>query len=73
MAPSRKMHHGDGFSVSSIFYVWRHRNGQPEADIKFADINLPLAGIAFALVAVFLRVRTPEGTIREKLGRLDGT
>ncbi|KAL1947356.1 hypothetical protein VTO73DRAFT_14317 [Trametes versicolor] len=36
-------------------------------------INLPLAGIAFALVAVFLRVRTPEGTIREKLGRLDGT
>ncbi|KAI0363614.1 MFS multidrug transporter [Pilatotrama ljubarskyi] len=34
-------------------------------------INLPLAGAAFVLVAVFLRVRTPEGSLREKLGRVD--
>ncbi|KAJ3001773.1 hypothetical protein NUW54_g6220 [Trametes sanguinea] len=34
-------------------------------------INLPLAGIAFILVAAFLRVRTPEGTLREKLSRVD--
>ncbi|KAI0656482.1 MFS multidrug transporter [Cubamyces menziesii] len=34
-------------------------------------INLPLAGIAFILVAIFLRVRTPEGTLRQKLGRVD--
>ncbi|KAL7279441.1 hypothetical protein ACG7TL_007283 [Trametes sanguinea] len=34
-------------------------------------INLPLAGVAFILVAVFLRVRTPEGTLREKLARVD--
>ncbi|KAI0763293.1 MFS multidrug transporter [Trametes elegans] len=34
-------------------------------------INLPLAGIAFVLVALFLRVRTPEGSLRSKLGRVD--
>ncbi|TBU53297.1 iron permease [Dichomitus squalens] len=34
-------------------------------------LNLPLAGISFVLVAVFLRVRTPEGSIREKLARVD--
>ncbi|KAJ2998456.1 hypothetical protein NUW54_g7027 [Trametes sanguinea] len=34
-------------------------------------INLPLAGIAFSLVALFLRVRTPPGTLREKLARID--
>ncbi|EIW57943.1 MFS multidrug transporter [Trametes versicolor FP-101664 SS1] len=34
-------------------------------------INLPLAGIAFILVAIFLRVRTPEGSLRSKLARVD--
>ncbi|KAI0636269.1 MFS multidrug transporter [Trametes polyzona] len=34
-------------------------------------INLPLAGIAFILVAVFLRVRTPEGSLKSKLARVD--
>ncbi|KAI0648727.1 iron permease [Trametes meyenii] len=34
-------------------------------------LNLPLAGISFVLVAVFLRVRTPEGSMREKLARVD--
>ncbi|KAI9066150.1 MFS multidrug transporter [Trametes sanguinea] len=34
-------------------------------------INLPLGGIAFVLVAVFLRVRTPPGSFKEKLGRVD--
>ncbi|KAI0656495.1 iron permease [Cubamyces menziesii] len=34
-------------------------------------LNLPLSGIAFVLVAVFLRVRTPEGSMREKLRRVD--
>ncbi|KAJ3554089.1 hypothetical protein NM688_g3288 [Phlebia brevispora] len=36
-------------------------------------INLPLAGIAFVLVWLFLRVRTPEGSMREKLKRVDWT
>ena len=35
------------------------------------DLNLPLAGIAFALVAVFLRVKIPEGSMRDKLARVD--
>ncbi|OSC98500.1 MFS multidrug transporter [Trametes coccinea BRFM310] len=34
-------------------------------------INLPLGGIAFVLVAIFLRVRTPPGSFKEKLGRVD--
>ncbi|EJF56221.1 iron permease [Dichomitus squalens LYAD-421 SS1] len=34
-------------------------------------LNLPLAGIAFVLVACFLRVRTPPGSLREKLVRID--
>ncbi|KAH9933607.1 iron permease [Epithele typhae] len=34
-------------------------------------LNLPLAGVSFVLVAAFLRVRTPDGTIKEKLGRID--
>ncbi|KAM5544683.1 hypothetical protein V8D89_001581 [Ganoderma adspersum] len=34
-------------------------------------LNLPLAGVAFVLVAVFLRVKTPEGSMRDKLARVD--
>ncbi|TBU37707.1 major facilitator superfamily domain-containing protein [Dichomitus squalens] len=36
-------------------------------------LNLPLIGIAFFLVLFFLRVRTPPGSVREKLSRLDVT
>ncbi|CDO74981.1 hypothetical protein BN946_scf184945.g53 [Trametes cinnabarina] len=39
--------------------------------IAARNLNLPLAGICFVLVAVFLRVRTPEGSMREKLTRID--
>ena len=35
------------------------------------DLNLPLTGIAFLLVLSFLRVRTPPGTVKSKLKRLD--
>jgi MFS family permease len=34
-------------------------------------MNLPLCGIAFALVAIFLRVRTPPGSVLSKLARID--
>ncbi|KAI0667888.1 iron permease [Trametes maxima] len=34
-------------------------------------LNLPLSGVAFVLVALFLRVRTPGGTLKEKLSRID--
>ncbi|TFK80209.1 MFS general substrate transporter, partial [Polyporus arcularius HHB13444] len=36
-------------------------------------INLPLTGVAFTLVAVFLRVHTPGGAILTKLSRVDWT
>ncbi|KAH9933581.1 uncharacterized protein BXZ73DRAFT_100965 [Epithele typhae] len=34
-------------------------------------LNLPLAGIAFFLAMISLRVRTPEGSLREKIVRID--
>ncbi|KAF7313378.1 MFS domain-containing protein [Mycena chlorophos] len=34
-------------------------------------LNLPICGLAMLLVFFFLRVRTPPGTISEKLGRVD--
>ncbi|KAI0921395.1 hypothetical protein AcW1_004613 [Taiwanofungus camphoratus] len=34
-------------------------------------LNLPLTGIAFVLVLLFLRVRTPGGSVRTKLARVD--
>jgi MFS family permease len=37
----------------------------------FLDINLPLTAIAFVLVLFCLRVRTPSGSVRDKLLRID--
>ncbi|GBE86280.1 Efflux pump FUS6 [Sparassis crispa] len=34
-------------------------------------INLPLTGVSFTLVVIFLRVRTPHGSIKQKLSRID--
>ncbi|KAJ7762782.1 iron permease [Mycena maculata] len=34
-------------------------------------LNLPLTGIAFLLVSMYLSVRHPEGTVRSKLARVD--
>ncbi|KAJ7701234.1 iron permease [Mycena rosella] len=34
-------------------------------------LNLPLAGLAFSLVVMYLSVNRPEGSIREKLGQVD--
>jgi hypothetical protein len=34
-------------------------------------LNLPLTGIVFAVVALFMNLKTPAGTMREKLGRMD--
>ncbi|OBZ72796.1 putative transporter C3H1.06c [Grifola frondosa] len=34
-------------------------------------VNLPLTGIAFGLVILFLHVRAPEGAVRAKLARVD--
>ncbi|KAH9933611.1 iron permease [Epithele typhae] len=34
-------------------------------------LNIPIASVSFACVAVFLNVKTPPGSVREKLGRVD--
>jgi len=34
-------------------------------------INLPLTGVAFVFVLIFLRVKTPPGTVSEKLRKID--
>jgi hypothetical protein len=34
-------------------------------------LNLPLTGVVFAVVALFMNLKVPAGTIREKLGRMD--
>ncbi|KAF7362520.1 Iron permease [Mycena venus] len=36
-------------------------------------LNIPICGAAALLVVLFLRLRTPAGTLREKLGRIDYT
>ena len=34
-------------------------------------INLPLCGVSFVLIGLFLRIPSPKGTFREKLRRID--
>ena len=63
-SPKRRL--GDGFSVS-----FRRNLGAFGSSWVRTDLNLPLAGIAFFLVMVFLRVRTPGGSLREKITRID--
>ena len=35
------------------------------------DLNLPISGVSAALVLIFLKLRTPAGTFKEKFGRMD--
>ncbi|KAH8101198.1 Mfs1.2 [Cristinia sonorae] len=37
----------------------------------FFYLNLPICGVALLMAALFLRLPTPPGTLREKLGRMD--
>ncbi len=59
---------GDGYSVSyltTVLYLC-------QAGIyAVVDLNLPIAAIAALLVVTCLHLRTPTGTVREKLGRID--
>ena len=66
--PWRKKLRGVGFSVShtqfELYLVL-------EADKNIPDINLPLCAICFALVLFFLKVRTPPGSVKDKLSKID--
>ena len=67
--PWHKKLPGVGFSVSHTqFELYLVQ----EPDIKFIlDINLPLCAICFALVLFFLKVRTPPGSVKDKLSKID--
>ena len=62
-----KERHGVGFSVGHT----KSEHLVLEADIDILDINLPLCAICFALVLFFLKVRTPPGSVKDKLSKID--
>jgi len=35
------------------------------------DMNLPICGVAAVFVLLFLRLRTPEGSLKEKASKID--
>lgn len=35
------------------------------------DLNLPIGGVAALLVVFFMKLKTPEGTARQKLAKID--
>ena len=39
--------------------------------IVIADLNLPICAFSALIALIFLNLPTPEGTWRQKLGRLD--
>ena len=43
------------------------------AHTRISDINLPITGLAMALVVLFLKVKSPGGSFREKVLGLDWT
>jgi hypothetical protein len=62
---------GGGFSV-------RQYSSQPISQasigpitISIADLNIPVCGLVAALVLFSVRLKTPGGTLKEKLGRMD--
>jgi hypothetical protein len=38
---------------------------------KHLDLNLPICALAGSLVLLFLRLKTPTATLREKLSKID--
>ena len=57
---------GDGYFVTTSF-----RKLAPHIDTFLVDLNLPLTGVAAILVLVYLKLRTPGGSLREKVSRMD--
>ena len=39
--------------------------------LLLSDLNIPICGLAAALVFAFLRLRVPEGAFRDKMSRVD--
>jgi hypothetical protein len=58
------MAHGDGCFVGCL----KMRFHLPDSH---ADLNIFTSTFAAVLVISFLQLKTPTGTVREKLGRMD--
>lgn len=65
VAPWRKRGSGDGYSVGQVSSI------RSRLIITYPDLNLPINGLAAALVVLFLRLRTPRGSFFEKIKRMD--
>ena len=59
---------GVGYSVSATCIVSHLVN---KVSLSLLDLNLPICGLAAILVAVFMNMRTPRVSWREKLAQLD--
>ena len=60
------MVNGDGYFVTTS-----SSRLAPRVDSFLVDLNLPLTGVAAILVLVYLKLRTPRGSFREKVSRMD--
>lgn len=38
---------------------------------RYTDLNLPISGVALFLVVFFLRVKAPEGSLKDKIAKID--
>ena len=54
-----------------ILYVYQSYSCTRSFLTQLSDLNLPLTGVAAILVVLFLNVKTPRGSFREKMARMD--
>lgn len=62
---------GGGFSVRQYSCQPISQASIIAITIYIADLNIPVCGVVAALVLFSVRLKTPGGTVKEKLGRMD--
>ena len=61
-----------GGSIAEANWRWvRRLSTHAVLTAQIFYLNVPLSAVAFILMAIFLRVRTPAGSVRSKLARVD--
>lgn len=43
----------------------------PRCSLRSTDLNIPIAGAAAILVVLFMKMKKPEGTLKQKLAKMD--
>lgn len=43
----------------------------PRYSLRITDLNIPIAGAAAILVVLFMKMKKPEGTLKQKLAKMD--